>query len=263
MKKAVLKSVALGSLILTGALAASQVAMADDHERTYEVTIRNATLGQPIAPSLFVTHNSDFAMFEVGTAPDIMTDDQYFGLAVMAETGVPLALLDTVSGATGVSDAVPLLFPNNDTPDNPPIMLPGMSNSTTITASGNAKYFSAVGMLAATNDAFYAVRGVRLPKKGSVTVYGTAYDAGSEANSEAFSDIPLGGNTDEDGDNYIGVGGEGYIHVHAGIHGVLAPDPDDIAGHWKWSVDHLNPAEYDWRNPVVEITITRIDDDDD
>ena len=37
-------------------------------------------------------------------------------------------------------------------------------------ADGDAKSFTAVGMLAATNDAFYAVRGVPLPKRGRITV---------------------------------------------------------------------------------------------
>jgi len=40
--------------------------------------------------------------------------------------------------------------------------------------------------------------------------------------------------------------GEGYIHIHAGIHGA--------------GTGTLDPATYDWRNPVVEITITRIGD---
>jgi len=111
----------------------------------------------------------------------------------MAETGNPGVLATEVGGAAGVDDVVPLLFPNNDFPDSPPIMPPGESNSTTITASGNSKYFSAVGMLAATNDGFYAIRGVALPKNGSVTVYANVYDAGSETNTEELDDIPAGG----------------------------------------------------------------------
>lgn len=39
--------------------------------------------------------------------------------------------------------------------------------------------------------------------------------------------------------------GEGYIHVHAGIHGIGGDDG-------------LDPETYDWRNPVVEVTIERI-----
>ena len=91
-------------------------------------------------------------------------------------------------------------------------------------------------MLGMTNDAFYAVRGIRLPKEGKITVHAVAYDAGSELNTEAESDIPgPGGNAHVDP-------GEGAIHVHRGIHGGA----------------FLVPTERDWRNPVVEITVERL-----
>lgn len=240
MKNTVLKSAALGAMILTGGLATGQAALAGDDARTYEVTIQVATRGQPIAPSVFVTHTSSFSMFDVGPAAN-MDPDQYEGLAILAETGGPVDLADAIDGADGVDSVELLLTPTHPMP---PILFPGESNSRTITASGNTKYFSAVGMLAATNDGFYAVRGVKLPKNGSVAVYANVYDAGSEANTEVLGDIPAGGNSNFDqpvGDE------EGYIHVHAGIHGGA----------------DLDPAVHDWRNPAVEITITRIDDDDD
>lgn len=230
MKPTVLKGALMSALILSGALAAGQAALADD-ARVYEITIRNAMLGQPLAPSLFVTHDADFVMFEIG---DAASDE----LANMAETGNPGPLNGVVSVADGVSDTVVLPFDRV-----PPVMLPGESNSAEILAEGDAKYFTAVGMLAATNDAFYAVRGVALPKNGSITVYADAYDAGSEANTEILGDIPAGGN--DAFDDPAG-GEEGYIHIHAGIHGVGDQAPED----------------YDWRNPVVEITITRLSDHD-
>jgi len=43
----------------------------------------------------------------------------------------------------------------------------------------------------------------------------------------------------------INENGEGYIHVHAGIHGIGGPGG-------------LDEATFDWRNPVVEVTIERI-----
>ena len=43
----------------------------------------------------------------------------------------------------------------------------------------------------------------------------------------------------------IDVGGEGHIHIHAGIHGVGGSDG-------------LAAEMYDWRDPVVEVTIKRI-----
>ncbi|MEZ5601637.1 MAG: hypothetical protein R3F36_12070 [Candidatus Competibacteraceae bacterium] len=38
------------------------------------------------------------------------------------------------------------------------------------------------------------------------------------------------------------VGGEGFVHIHAGIHGI----------------GDLNAADYDWRNPVATVTVERV-----
>ena len=110
-------------------------------------------------------------------------------------------------------------------------------------------YLSAFGMLGATNDAVYAVQGVRLPKGIGDVVQADAdvYDVGSEANAESADTVGALGATDDDpisGDG-INENGEGYIHVHAGIHGVGGPGG-------------LDPAVFDWRNPGVVVTIERV-----
>lgn len=227
MKHTILKALAVGALVAGGIAATSQIALAGS--KTYRVTVANATGGQPLAPGLLITHNSSFSLFQVNAAPSM-------GLATMAETGDPGVLAGEVSGAPGVSAVEVLLGEGVPVP----VAVPGESNSLVISASGNAKYFSAAGMLAATNDAFYAVRGVRLPKHGKITVHAVAYDAGSEENNELDGQIPAtpGGNTD----GVLGGDGEGFIHVHGGIHGG----------------GYLVPATHDWRNPVVEITIERV-----
>lgn len=249
-KTAVSKTTLLVAIIFAVAIAITPAAMADQNnnqkERKYRVTITNATLGQPVAPSVIATHTDAFRLFDLGPAP-ILGDSGYplyFGLATAAETGSPVPLVDEVAASDGVWEAVALL-----TNRTPPILLPGESNDTTIRASGNAKYLSAVAMLGATNDAFYAVRGVLLPKGvGKIThVYANAYDAGSELNEESADTVGALGATDDDpmtGDG-INENGEGYIHVHAGIHGIGGPYG-------------LDEAIYDWRNPVVEVTIERI-----
>lgn len=249
-KTAISKIALLGAIIVAGTIALTPVAMArsdnDRGKRMYRVTITNATLGQPVAPSVIATHTSAFRLFELGPTPVPGDFDYalYFGLATAAETGSPVPLVDEVAAANGVWEAVALL-----TDRMPPILLPGESNSVTISASRKAKYLSAAAMLGATNDAFYAVRGVLLPKGvGEIThVYANAYDAGSELNEESAVTVGALGATDDDpttGDG-INENGEGYIHVHAGIHGVGGPDG-------------LDAATYDWRNPVVEVTIKRI-----
>jgi hypothetical protein len=249
-KTAVSKIALLGAIIVAGTIALTPAAMArpnnDRGKRMYRVTITNATLGQPVAPSVIAIHTGAFQLFELGPTPVPGDSDYalYFGLATAAETGSPVPLVDEVAAANGVQKAVALL-----TDRTPPILLPGESNSITIRASGNAKYLSAAAMLGATNDAFYAVRGALLPKGvGEIThVYANAYDAGSELNEESADTVGALGATDDDPTtgNGINENGEGYIHVHAGIHGVGGPDG-------------LDAATYDWRNPVVEVTIERI-----
>jgi len=220
-KTAVSKIALLGAIIVAGVIALAPAAMArhnsDRGKRVYRVTITNATLGQPVAPSVIATHTGAFRLFELGPTPVPGDSDYalYFGLAT----------------------------------HTPPVLLPGESNSIVIHASRNAKYLSAAAMLGATNDAFYAVRGVLLPKRvGEIThVYANAYDAGSELNEESADTVGALGATDDNpitGDG-INENGEGYIHVHAGIHGIGGPNG-------------LDAAIYDWRNHVVEVTIERI-----
>jgi len=249
-KTEVSKVALLGAILVVGVIALATNAMARQnnghHGRMYRVTITNATLGQPVAPSVIATHTDAFQLFELGPTPVPGDSDYalYFGLATAAETGSPVPLVDEVGDSNGVWDAVALL-----TDRTPPILLPGESNSTTIRASRHAKYLSAAAMLGATNDAFYAVRGVLLPKGigDTIHVFANAYDAGSELNEESADTIGALGATDDDPVTGVGIdqNGEGFIHIHAGIHGIGGPDG-------------LDAATYDWRNPVVEVSIERI-----
>ena len=94
-------------------------------------------------------------------------------------------------------------------------------------------------MLIPTNDAFLAARNVRLPRGHEVRpIVVPAYDAGSEPNDEDCENIPgpvcgVEGVSGEDG--------EGYVHVHAGIHGIA----------------NLAARTCDRRNPVASISIMR------
>lgn len=219
------------ALAFVGALAFSPNALADEG-KTYEVTIANATKGQPLAPGLLIVHSGGYSLFQINDAPTLP-------LATMAETGDPHDLQDEVNPKAGVDQTA--ILPGIH---GPGLALPGESNQANFTT--NAKYLTVVGMLAATNDAFYAVRGVELPKNGKITVYAIAYDAGSEENNEADGDVPAStsGNGADTGTNVDPK--EGFIHVHNGIHGGA----------------FLVPADHDWRNPVVAITIERLSDDD-
>ncbi len=99
---------------------------------------------------------------------------------------------------------------------------------------------SLFAMMLPTNDGFIALNNKDLPESGSVTYYLNAYDAGTETNTESCDDIPgpLCGGTAQSPDDT----GEGYVHIHRGIHGLGAT---------------IDAATYDWRNPVAVVTITK------
>ena len=117
--------------------------------------------------------------------------------------------------------------------------MPGKSTTMTVSAKRATDNVSIGAMLGATNDAFFAVRDVALPwGHRSITYMADAYDAGSETNDELNSTVAgLGGEGYSPNDS-----GEGFVHIHSGIHGIGDADP----------------AVLDWRNPVAKIVIERI-----
>ena len=230
MKHAILNGVVLAGLVAGAATVMSHVASADG-VRLYEVTVYNATRGQPVTPPVAATHTSDFQLFEIGE--DLETSDLGIALRKQAEDGPTGDLVMELNGDPEVSHAVAF----GGMPFGP-----GGMAVFTVMASGNAKYLTLTAMLATTNDAFAAVRGIRLPNGigDTVTVYGNAYDAGTEANSEDCDFIP-GPDCNNPFERDTG-GAEGFVHVHSGVHG---------------GVD-LDPSDHDWRNPVIQVTIERI-----
>lgn len=197
----------------------------------YEVTVTNTTYGQVLTPPLIVVHTPRFAVFEPG-------DSASAALKALAERGntAPLAAelesLPNVKGVTRADSAIP----------------PGHSLSIDID-SPRFGSISVLGMLASTNDGFFAVQGLR---PWQPVAWASAYDAGTEANTEMCTDIPgppcLPGSNNEVSEN-----AEGFIHVHRGFHGINegAGDPMSADG-MALTADAL-----DWRGPVARITIRR------
>lgn len=191
---------------------------------TYRVTITNLTRSQPITPPVVVTHSIGVHLFIPG-------QPAAEPLVPLAEEGDTTALVDVLQGAGGILDVA--------VADGP--IPPGGSATVDVTARGNKVFLSVVGMLATTNDAFMGLDGYYLnrpPYAQHVEV--PAYDAGSEANTEACSDIP--GPPCNNHDVRVTDGAEGFVSLHNGIHGV----------------GDLDPAQFDWRNPVARIDILRL-----
>ena len=208
-------------LILICGIQVGGAADAKDKTTLYEVTITNITRRQIISPPIVISHNKDFRLFNLANPATP-------GMALLAEEGMP-SVLETELGAM---DSV---FQYNSAAGGIP---PGASVTVGIETQKGFRLLSAAGMLIFTNDAFFAVRGLKARSKGDATVPARAYDAGSERNSEDCTYIPGCGG----GGAHDPAVAEGYVYPHSGIHG--------IGG--------LDPADYDWHNPVATIRVEKV-----
>lgn len=197
---------------------------AADHLETYQITLTNLTPGQPIAPLMAATHRPGISFFKPGKAASPE-------LASLAEAGDGKPLATRLMTQPGYRDA---RVATMGTP-------PGKTTTLTVTAEPGTDRLSLGAMLGNTNDAFIALRDVKLPSGGkAVTYLADAYDAGSETNDESCNTVPgpaCGGMALSPDDQ-----GEGFVHIHNGIHGVGG----------------LSAATYDWRNPTAQIVIKRM-----
>jgi hypothetical protein len=205
------------------ALALSGAAIAD-RPAFFEVTVTNITAAQSFTPILVVTHASDSVLFRVGEAASAE-------LAELAEGG------DTAPLAAALAQNDQVL----DVQSSSGLLAPGQSSTIRAATRGRFDRLSVAAMLIPTNDSFLALNGMEGPKGSrSVTVAVPAYDAGSEPNDNRCVSIPGPACGGEGTSPHAG--GEGFVHISRGIHGN----------------GDLDPAIYDWRNPVARITVRRV-----
>lgn len=198
---------------------------ASGNEGMYAVTVTNLTRGETFTPIMVATHTKGIHAFTLG---EPASDE----LAAIAEGGNfgPLSTKLTDSGAA------------YDIATNGGLLAPGASTTIMVKMAEDFNYVTVTSMLIPTNDAFIAANGVKGPKNKHEhkVVMSPAYDAGSEPNDELCANIPgpvCGG----DGPS-PNASGEGYVHIHSGIHGI----------------GDLTSADYDWRNPTAKIVIKRM-----
>ncbi len=212
------------------ALIASSALLAQGPGRDYAVTITNVTPGQVFGPPVVVVHTRNFSLFELGEPASP-------GLAILAEDAAVDTLFEELEANPEVVEFVVAGDP----------LMPGDSVTLEVHAQFPHHFVTTAQMLVTTNDAFFALNGVRVPqgkrqdpRNGIRTFLAVAYDAGSEVNSESCDTIPGPpcGNTvvrDQEGS-------EGYVHVHSGIHGI----------------GDLPPEDFGWHNPVAQVTVERL-----
>ncbi len=186
------------------------------------VTITNLTPGQTFTPIMVASTVEGQHVFSLGS----VASSDLEAVAESGDTG-PLE-------ATLINNGVALA-----TASSGALLDPGQSVTVNIPASGKFRYLSIASMLVPTNDGFIAVNNIALPKVigKRVTAFSRVYDAGTETNDELCGNIPgpfCGG------EPFNAASGEGFVHVHNGIHGI----------------GDLSPAQFDWKNPAAKIMIT-------
>ena len=194
----------------------------------YSVVVTNMTRAQSFTPILVATHTQAVRLFTPGTAASPE-------LRELAEEGSTGPFLTLLRGLRDVRDAVSATS----------LLMPGVTVGIEVLGNEPFDRISIAAMLIPTNDGFFGVTGVPLPKGNEVlTIDAPVYDAGTERNDEKCASIP-GPNFVEcngpGGGARVG-GGEGAVTVHNGIHGI----------------GDLRASERDWRNPVARIVIRRL-----
>ncbi len=217
--KRLISATALSFLLFTSAAAST------DRNAHYEVTITNLTYSINLTPILVASHYSGVSILKLG--------------APASEALTPLA----EGGAT--APLTELLHRNSkvvDVQTSGGLLAPGESVTVVVRAKKNANRISIASMMLPTNDGFVALNSAYAPKHGhgSATFYSPGYDAGTEPNDEMCANIP--GPTCGGAGPSPDVDGEGFVHIHRGIHGIA-----DLAA-----------DKYDWRNPVVKVKVKRI-----
>jgi hypothetical protein len=202
---------------------------------SFDITVTNLTNGQPLSPVAVVAHQSGFSVFSVGTAATA-------GLETLAEGGDNSVLI-----AEADADAMVMTSASGAAPIGP-------AGSETITIEVLQSELpgltvSAATMLVNTNDAITGFNGISV---GDMTAGDSAswriiaYDAGTEANTEAAAHIPGPAG-----------GGEGFnaarddIADRVAMHsGVVSQDDGNAAS------DLTGQHRFD--NPVAQIRIERV-----
>ena len=216
-----LSLLAIMGIMATGVLSANT----DDEQLLVEVSLTNLTRGQILSPVFMARHDGDMdPLYTLGMPA---TD----ALAKMAEDADASGLMANYDPSSNAYVSESMLLTLDDGP-----IPPGHTVTTEFQIDDEDAYLSFISMLVTTNDAFIGSSGLDLSHSRTINL--TAYDSGTEANSESCAYIPgppCGSHAKDDAIS------EGYVYVHNGIHG------GEGSG--------LDPATHDWHNPVARMTI--------
>lgn len=197
-------------------------------ENTVTLKLTNLAYKQPFGTLFVMVHNAEAELlFEFGWPSTS-------ALAMLAETGSPMLLLDKYNGAEGVLSVVEI-------DDFRPLCSQAFCKNNIaefqVTTTQDFPLVTIAAMAVNTNDCFVAVNGLMVDE--AKTVFLDGLDAGSEENNENCISIPGPACALVEG-NVASGNGEGFVHVHRGFHGIgtLVDEPG-----------------YDWRNPMMKVEV--------
>lgn len=192
----------------------------------FSVTISNLTAGQPFSPVAVIAH-LEGTLWQIGSPSSV-------ALEVMAEGGDNSQLLTFENGIANASSEGPVG--------------PGANTTITITTDTlEVLKLSLATMMVNTNDGFTGLSAVdvsALAVGESIMRTTVAYDAGTEANTEAAGTLP--GPVD---------GGEGFNEARDDVD-FVARHPGVVTNEDGLSSSVLSP-EHKFDNPLAKVVITR------
>ncbi len=203
---------------------------------SFDVTVSNLTNAQPLSPAAVIAHQDGYTFFSVGMPATAGFEEMAEGgdnTALLAEADADAMVTVTGSGAAPIgpagSETVTIGMLESE--------LPGLRIS--------------VGtMLVNTNDAFTGLNAMPVESMAVgdvISVFGVAYDAGTEADTETAATIPgpAGGG---EGFNAVRDDQADQVSTHAGV----VSQDDGFA-----TSDLSEQHRFD--NPVVQIRVERTD----
>jgi hypothetical protein len=221
--------IAVALIIAIIAFAAPARASSND-PATYRVTVENLTENQTITPAVVASHEPSFRIFK-------RNQPASYGLSQLAENGGVPVLAAELSAEAQVAD----VGVAGDAP-----IAPGQTATTLITTSAAADRISVTAMLICTNDGFAGASNIKTRSHdGEVTVYGRAFDAGSEINTQDYDDLvpPCSGIPDTGtGMSNPALAENGTVKHHKGIK----------------NLGDLTPEANGWEEPVLKVTVERV-----
>lgn len=201
---------------------------------SFEVTVTNASNAQPFSPLAVILHADGFATFSIGQSASTE-------LEMLAESGDNSTMLSMADSNADVFS----------TASGAGILMPGMSETINISASGDAPLdlrLTVLTMPVNTNDAFTGGNSIdlnALEAGQQIRWVGRAYDAGTEANSEAVTDIP-GPAAGGEGFNAARDDRQDVVSMHAGV----VTGDDGLA-------TSILTNQHRFLNPIATFTVLR------